>query len=408
MAKKAKGSSGPQRHRPSEAMNETSAGSARSDVGRGSTPRISRRGFVKGSAGAALALSGLSSFPASSKADSGTVVVMAWENYVDAEIQKRFHAATGITMRGVAADSDQDMFTKLKAGGGEQYDIVFANAGFCPFYYKAGITEPLDLNEIPAAKNLWPIFKTNTSFPYVLEPNKTLLYPSMWASFGIVWNVDQYKVPTPYSWKSLWDAPKGKVILQGAGDDFIALAGLALGVPRSEIYSMTGPTLKKAADYLRELKPFQISNSSDIVTADAIRTGKAVVGQATSLGLAYRINEKAGKHVADIQLPSEGALGWVDGPQLVKGAKNRENAIKFIDFLMGDPAMQDWLWQANVFGMASQTTSERIMKSGAQLNAPVYDALGGMKAELSTNMVFQAPSNYPKEWAAAYDEVLAN
>ena len=408
MAKKAKGSSVPQRHRPSEAMNETSAGSARSDVGRGSTPRISRRVFVKGSAGAALALSGLSTFPASSKADSGTVVVMAWENYVDAEIQKRFHAATGITMRGVAADSDRDMFTKLKAGGGEQYDIVFANAGFCPFYYKAGITEPLDLNEIPAAKNLWPIFKTNTDFPYVLEANKTLLYPSMWASFGICWNVDQFQVPAPYSWKSLWDAPKGKVILQGAGDDFISLAGLALGVPRSEIYAMTGATLKKAADYLRQLKPFQISASSDLVTADAIRTGKAVVGQATSLGLAYRINEKAGKHVADIQLPSEGALGWVDGPQLVKGAKNRENALKFIDFLMGDPAMQDWLWQANVFGMASQITSERILKSGAQLNAPVYDALGGGKPELATNMVFQAPSNYPKEWAAAYDAVLAD
>ena len=408
MAKKAKGSSGSQWHHPSKPMNETSAGSARPHVGLGATLRISRRVFVKGSAGAALALSGLSTFPASSKADSGTVVVMAWENYVDAEIQKRFHAATGITVRGVAADSDQDMFTKLKAGGGEQYDIVFANAGFCPFYHKAGLTEPLDLNEIPAAKNLWPIFKTNADFPYVLEANKTLLYPSMWASFGICWNVDQFQVPAPYSWKSLWDAPKGKVILQGAGDDFISLAGLALGVPRSEIYAMTGPTLKKAADYLRQLKPFQISASSDLVTADAIRTGKAVVGQATSLGLAYRINEKAGKHVADIKLPSEGALGWVDGPQLVKGAKNRKNALKFIDFLMGDPAMQDWLWQSNVFGMASQTTSERILKSGAQLNAPVYDALGGGKPELATNMVFQAPSNYPKEWAAAYDAVLAD
>src|SRR5258706_8328375 len=248
MTKKPKGSAGPQRHRPSTLVNEATAVSMRPHVDLGSTPRISRRTFVKGSASAALALGGLSAFPAPSKAASDTVVVMAWENYVDAEIQKRFHAATGITMRGVAADSDQDMFTKLKAGGGEQYDIVFANAGFCPFYYKAGLTEPLDLNEVPAAKNLWPIFKTNTDFPYVLAANKTLLYPSMWASFGICWNVDQFQVPAPYSWKSLWDAPKGKVILQGAGDDFLSLAGLALGVPRSEIYAMTGPTLKKAAD----------------------------------------------------------------------------------------------------------------------------------------------------------------
>lgn len=408
MANNAKGSSGPRGQRLSKA---TSAGSARPGVGGGATSKISRRVFVGRSAGVALAISGLSNLLAPRRAasqTSDTVVVMAWENYVHAEIQKRFKEATGITVRGVAADSDQNMFTKLKAGGGEQYDIVFANAGFCPLYHEAGLIEPLDLSQIPAAKNLWPIFKTNTDFPYVLAPNQTLLYPSMWASFGICWNVDRFQVPAPYSWKSLWDAPKGKVILQGAGDDFISLAGLALGVPRSEIYAMTGPTLKKAADYLRELKPFQISASSDLVTADAIRTGKAVVGQATSLGLAYRINEKAGKHVADIQMPSEGALGWVDGPQLVKGAKNRENALKFIDFLMGDPSMQDWLWDYNVFGMASQTTSERILKTGAKLNAPVYEALGGGKPELATNMVFQGPSRHPEEWTAAYDAVLAD
>jgi spermidine/putrescine-binding protein len=311
-------------------------------------------------------------------------------------------------VNGVAADSDQNMFTKLKAGGGAQYDLVFANAGFCPFYHDADLIEVIDLKEIPASENLWPIFRTDTEFPYIVEPDKVLLYPSMWAAMGICWNIDLFQVPPPYSWKSLWDAPKGKVILQGAGDDFIAIAGLALGVPRSEIYSMTGDSLQKAADYLSALKPFQISASSDLVTADAIRTGKAVVGQATSLGLAYRINEKAGKHVADIQSPSEGALGWVDGPQLVKGAANRDNALKFIDFLMGDPDMQDWLWQYNVFGMANKTTSERIMQAGDKLNAPVYDALGGMKPELAKNMVFQAPSNHPQEWAAAYDKVLAN
>lgn len=373
-------------------------------------PGLSRRDFMIRSAGTALAASGaVSTFNIRrAAADDNTVVVMAWVNYVDPEIQKRFKDATGITMKGIPADSDQDMFTKLKAGGGDQYDIVFANAGFCPLYHDAGLIEPLNLDEIPASKGLWPIFKTNTDFPYIIAPNQTLLYPSMWASFGICWNTELFQVPEPYSWKSLWDAPKGKVILQGAGDDFLSLAGLALGVPRAEIYSMTGDTLKKAADYLRELKPFQISASSDLETADAIRTGKAVVGQATSLGLAYRINQKAGKEIAKIQPPKEGALGWVDGPQLVKNAKNRANAIKFIDFLMGNPDMQDWLWKSNVFGMASQVSSERIIKGGDAMNAPVYLALGGDKPELANNMVFQGPSKNPQEWAEAYDAVLAD
>jgi spermidine/putrescine transport system substrate-binding protein len=373
------------------------------------TRGLTRRLFIGRSAGTALAVGGLGSFISAcggSDSGKGEVVVMAWENYVDPEIQSRFNKATGIKMRGVAAESDQDMFTKLKAGGGKQYDVVFANCGFSPLYYKNGLTEALDLNEVSSAKNLWPVFKENTTFPYVVEPNKVMLYPSMWASFGIVWNTDKTQVSAPYSWKALWDAPKGKVIVQGAGDDFLSLAGLALGVPREKIYSMTGPTLQKAADYLAKLKPFQISKSSDQVTADAIRTGKAYMGQATSLGLAYRINEKAGKEVAKIELPEEGALGWVDGPQLVKGAKNRANAIKFIEFLTGDPAMQDWLWKANRFGMASKTTSETIL-GGPAADANVYKSLGGGQPALSEKLVFQGPPDKPQEWTAAYDQVVA-
>src|SRR5262245_48822555 len=223
MADKAKGASGPRGRGPSKSKVAKEG--------------ISRRAFVAGSAGA-LAVGGITTFARSSRADNGEVVVMAWTNYVDPEIQKRFTAKTGIAIRGIPADSDQDMFTKVSAGGGDQYDIVFANAGFCPTYHKADLTEPIDLNEVPAAKNLWPIFRTNTDFPYILAADKALLYPSMWASFGICWNSELFKVPPPYSWKSLWDAPKGKVIVQGAGDDFLAIAGLALGFPQAEIYSM--------------------------------------------------------------------------------------------------------------------------------------------------------------------------
>lgn len=379
----------------------------------GSRTGLGRRAFLGGSAGVAagafLTACGGSSGGSSGGGGKGEVVVMAWENYVAPEIQARFYKATGIKIRAVVGQSDQDMFTKLKAGGASQYDIVFANCGFAPTYYKNGLTEALDLSTISSAKNLWPEFKENTEFPYVVEKNKTMLYPSMWAAFGLAWNKGYFTPAQPYSWNALWDPkiPKGKVIFQGAGDDFLAMAGLANGVPRKEIYAMTGATLNAAAAKLKQVKPFQISASSDQVTADAIRTGKAWAGQATSLGLAYRINQKAGKEVAQIQLPQEGALGWVDGPQLVKGAKNRDNAIKFIEFLTGDPGMQDWLWQQNVYGMCSQVTSTRILAGAATMNPDVYRSLGGDKPELAKTLVFQGPPDNPAEWTAAYDNVLA-
>ena len=384
------------------------------DQSDGSRQGVGRRSFLGYSAAIAASVGGASgllsgcSF-AGSGGSKGEVVVMGWENYVDPEIQTRFSNATGIKMRAVTGQSDQDMFTKLKAGGGSQYDVVFANCGFTPTYYKNGLTEALDLTKISTAAQLAPIFKENTDFPFVIAENKTLLYPSMWAAFGLLWNQDLFRPKQPYSWNDMWDSsvPHGKVIFQGAGEDFLAIAGLANKVPRDKIYSMTGATLQAAAARLKQLKPFQISANSDQTTADAIRTGKAWVGQATSLGMAHKINQKAGKNLAAIKMPAEGALGWVDGPQLVKGAKNRANAIRFIEFLMGDKEMQDWLWKQNVFGMASRTTSRRIMAGGKAMQADTYQALGGNRPELAKNLVFQGPPDNPSEWTAAYDAVLA-
>ena len=65
---------------------------------------------------------------------------------LDPNVTKIFRKTfPNITFNGVAAADDPTMFTKLKAGGGEQYDIVFCNCGWTPTYHKAGLTEPIDL-----------------------------------------------------------------------------------------------------------------------------------------------------------------------------------------------------------------------------------------------------------------------
>ena len=61
------------------------------------------------------------------------------------------HRTAGAKEGNVAAESDQDMFSKIKAGGGSQYDIVFGNCGWAPTYYENDLTEVLDLAEIPAS-----------------------------------------------------------------------------------------------------------------------------------------------------------------------------------------------------------------------------------------------------------------
>jgi spermidine/putrescine transport system substrate-binding protein len=372
--------------------------------------RSTRRVFIGRSAGVVLAVGGIGSFlEACGGGGGGTVNVMSWSVYVTPKVQKAFQAATGITMKALPAPDDQTMFTKVKAGGGSQYDIVFANCGWTPIYHQQGLTEVLDLDSIPAAQNLWPVFKTDTSFPYVLSPNKTLLYPNMWSSTALMWNTTApwQPSPPPYSWNDLWKAPSGKVILHGASEDFLAMAGLALGVPPEKVYSMGGATLDRAANYLAELKPFQISQNSDAVTASALASDKAYIGFVSSLGIAYKANTQyAHKDVCRAVVPQEGALGWVDGPQLIKDAANRDNALKFIDFWGANVANQKYLWDQYYFAQASQTSTESTLNSGGK-NAQIAKSVGANNPDLAKKILFLAPPKDPSAWTQAYDSVVS-
>jgi spermidine/putrescine-binding protein len=390
-------------------------------------PRVSRRVFIGRSAGVALGVGGVAGFLAAcgggGKAagtavtaasgvtgrGSGEVNVMAWTVYLTPAIIKHFKQTTGITLNALPAPDDQTMFTKVKAGGGSQYDLVFANCGWTPIYHDNGLTEVLDLDTIPAAKELWPVFKQDTEFPFIVGKNKTLLYPNMWSATGMMWNLTApWQPSTPYSWNDMWKAPKGKVILHGAPEDFLAMSGLSQGVPSGQIYSMDGATLKAAAEHLKALKPFQISPNSDAVTASALASKKAYIGFVSSLGIAYKANTQYahGKTVCRAVVPKEGTLGWVDGPQLIKGAKNRENALRFLDYWGSDPWLQKYLWDQYFFAQCSQKSTQNTLAGGGK-SAEIARSLGADKPQLAQQLTYLAPPKNPAAWTQAYDSVVA-
>jgi spermidine/putrescine transport system substrate-binding protein len=374
---------------------------------------ISRRTLLKGSALGAATLGGaalLSSCGGSGGSGKGEVVVLSWQAYITNEIIEAFQHATGIRMRAVPAESDQDMFSKIKAGGGSQYDIVFANCGWAPIYHDNGLTDVIDLAEIPASKDLFPIFADDTALPYVVEPRKVLLYPNMWSAAGIGWNVTApFQPPTPLHWNSLWEAPKNKVSMQGGHDDFIAIAGLANGVPREQIYEMDGDVLQAASDKLASLKPFQLnSQNSEELTAQRLASNEAYIALTMSLGVAHRANTRFGngKEIVKIDTPVEGTLGWIDGLQLVKGAKNRANALKFIDWFSGNVDNQTYLWSQNFFSQCSKVSTERVIAAGGE-DAELAKSLGSDRPELAKQIVFQTQPKNPEAWATAYDRAMA-
>jgi spermidine/putrescine transport system substrate-binding protein len=372
---------------------------------------LSRRQFIGRSAGVALSVGGLGAFVSAcgggDDGDGGEVVVVSWAgDYLSPELSKILKEEAGLTLKAVPSESDQDMFTKVKAGGGGAYDIVFANCGWSPTYYDNDLIEAFGVDEVANGRELWPIFRENTDLPYVIEPNKLILFPNMWDSLSMIWNTGvDFQPGEPYSWRALWDpaVPEGKVIFKGAPEDYLSIAGLALGVPKEQIYAMEGDQLTAAAEHLAALKPFQIAGSDGVFDRD-LTSGKAWIGQSPSLAAESRINATAGRDVVRAVTPQEGSLGWVDGPQLVKGAKNRRNAFKFMEVWNGE-RWQTHLFEKLGYAQCNEVATRRVLAEGGAAAQNVRDR-GGDDPEQVTELVFQGPPKDPAAWTQAYDQVV--
>jgi len=381
--------------------------------GSGLNGPISRRSFLGRSAGAALALSGAGTLLAAcggSDSGSGEVRVLSFQSYIDPTIKKLWNEAyPDINLVGTPAASDPELLTKLKAGGAAAYDVVFADFGYCPIYEREGLVEVLDLSQQSAADQLYPQFREDVdAFPYLTAPDQAIGFPCQWAAGAMAFNTTVDYVPSePYSWTALWNPaiPENHVGFEAVQELLIATAALALGYKPNEVFDLSQADLDKTVAYVRELKPFRIFES-DPQARNALRTEEVWGAMVPTPAFAAKINEEAGSEVAKSVVPEEGAIGFVDGPMLVKNAKNRDNALKFINWFASDEKLRDYVFEAYLAAPCSKPTVERLIEGGGK-NAQLVQELNGPNPEVATTVAQVQPAGDAKAYAAAWDEILA-
>jgi spermidine/putrescine-binding protein len=150
----------------------------------------------------------------------------------------------------------------------------------------------------------------------------------MWGTVGILYNTSMVDEPIT-SWNSLFD-PKyqNNVFMMDSIRDTIGITLKMLG------YSMNtrdADALEAAKDALIDQKKRGIVKAYQVdETKDKMIAGEAALGLMWSGDAAYAMG-----YNDDLQyiVPDEGSNVWVDAMCVPKGAKNKANAEKFIDFM---------------------------------------------------------------------------
>lgn len=256
-------------------------------------------------------------------AANNVVNVYTWAEEIPDPLIRQFEKETGIKVNYATYDSNEIMYAKLRTNRHIGYDIVEPSSYYVVRLQHQGMLEALDKSKLPNFKNLDPFF---TNQPY--DPNSTYSIPFYWGTTGIYYNKDYFKNTDALAWSDLLNHQfiNQLMILDDAREVFAA-ALLMLGY---SINDRDPEHIKAAYLKLKSLLPNVRVFNMDAVTSILIDED-ATVGM-TMNGDAYNAFQENPK--LQYVYPRDGFLIWVDNFTILKNAPHKENAYRFLNYLM--------------------------------------------------------------------------
>ena len=316
----------------------------------------------------AAAVAGLiSSLLAQTTAQSKTLNVFIWSEYIDAGIIKEFERANGVKVNMSLYESNEDMLAKLEAGGSKQYDVIVPSSYIVPVLVKKNLAQTLDLSKIPNWKNLGPSFK-NPNF----DPGNRYSIGYLFSLTGITYRKDKVKNPEN-SWALLFDAKKqpGPFVML---DDSRSMIGIALKFLGKPYNSVNKDDLKAAIAILQDAKKRSLGFTGSPEGKNKVLSKQAL--------MAVTYNNEAVRGMAEdpnigFLIPKEGSEIALDNMMIPNGAPNRENAHKFLNFFLDAKVAA-----RNATGVAASTPNEAakaFISKADRENPVIYPAVAVLK-----------------------------
>ena len=287
--------------------------------------------------------------------DSGiSINVYNWGEYIpdgadgSININDEFTKLTGIKVNYSTYATNEELYAKLKAGAAN-YDIIIPSDYMISRMISEDMLEEINVDNIPNYKNIMDKFK---GLEY--DPEEKYSVPYTWGTVGIIYDKNSVDLSEDeIDWDVLWDSKyKDKVLMFDNPRDAFAIAETLLGY---SLNTESESELRAAADKLKEQKGVVQAYVMDEIF-DKMSAGEAVfapyyAGDAVTLMSEY---DNLG-----FVMPKSGTNLFVDAMCIPKGAKQKEAAEMYINF-MAEPQIA--LEVANYIGYSTP-------------NTPAYDML---------------------------------
>jgi spermidine/putrescine transport system substrate-binding protein len=319
-------------------------------------------------------------------AAENSVNVYTWSGVIPDFIIQQFEKETGIKVNFSTYDSNETMYAKLRASKNAGYDIIEPSSYYIDRMRKQNMLEPLDKSKLIYYKNL------NSDFlNQAYDPQSQFSIPFIWGITGIFTNETAFPKNSIHRWSDLWD-PKYKDQLMMLNDsrEVFSIALRVLGYSTND----NNPEhIKQAYLKLKELMPNIKLFNSDAVISIFI-DGDAMIGMAWN-GDLFKAKKENPK--LTFTYPADGFVIWVDNFAIPKNAPHRENAYKFLNFLMRADVAKAIALDNNY--PTANKAAQKLLPADIRNNPIVYPSHAILKqGEFQTDLGDQALTIYEKYW----------
>jgi len=248
-----------------------------------------------------------------------------WSYYIPDSVLEKFEKEFNVRVLYDEFASNEEMYAKLKAGGAG-YDIVFPSQDYVSIMIRQEMLERIDKSMIPNLENIDPVVREKALY----DPGMNYSVPYFWGAAGIV--VNTAKVPDyEKSWFIFTRSDlKGRITML---DDMREVLGGALAYLGCSVNSKNPAEIEMAKNLINtQWKP-------NLAKFDSEAFGKGYANG--EFWVIHGYAEVVYEEIADNEqlvrdtlffLPEDGPA-YIDNMCILKSAKNKELANKFIDFI---------------------------------------------------------------------------
>ncbi|AUX49147.1 ABC transporter substrate-binding protein [Sorangium cellulosum] len=252
----------------------------------------------------------------------GELNLLAWSEYVPQEVLDGFTKETGIKVNYEAFASNEEMMSKLLAGG-TRYDLIQPSEYTVEALVKQKKLKELDHSRIPNLKNIAPVFRGQ---PH--DPELKYSVPWMASTVGIVVNTEKVKEPIK-GYKDVFQPKyKGRIVALNDARELVSWVLVTMGHKADDVTPETLAKIKPTlAEWIKLVKVFDSDSPKTALLNGDVDLGVIWSGEAAIL---HDTDKKKFQFI----LPAEGTHKAIDSLAIPDNAQNKIGAEMFMNYIL--------------------------------------------------------------------------